>query len=96
MEWISIAIAAIAALSGMLLGWMARAREREKEKKREGYEDGALKTDVEYIKCGVDEIKQDMRLQGQRMDAFAERLTRVEESTKRAHERLARIDNLKE
>lgn len=96
MEWLSIVAAAFAALSGILLAWSARARERQKEEKQEGYEDGALKTDVEYIKHGVDEIKKDMRSQGQRMDTFAERLTRVEESTKRAHERLARIDKLEE
>ncbi len=96
MEWISIVIAVLAAISGILLGWLARAKERQKEDKQAGYEDGALKTDVEYIKCGVDEIKKDMRMQVQRMDTLSERLVRVEESTKRAHERLDRIDKLEE
>ncbi len=96
MEWISIVVAVLAAISGILLGWSARAREKQKEQKQAGYEDGALKTDMEYIKCGVDEIKQDMRMQGRKMDGFAERLVRVEESAKRAHERLDRIDKTEE
>ncbi len=92
MEWISIVVAALAGISGILLGWSARLKERQKEDQRAGYEGGTLKTDMEYIKCGIDEIKKDMRMQGQRMDQLAERLVRVEESAKRANERIDKLE----
>ncbi len=92
MEWMSIVVAVLAAVSGILLGWSAHLKERQKENQRAGYEDGTLKTDMEYIKCGIDEIKKDMRMQSQRMDEFAERLVRVEESAKRANERIDKLE----
>ena len=92
MEWMSIVVAVLAGVSGILLGWSAHFKERQKEDKRAGYEDGTLKTDMEYIKCGIDEIKKDMRMQGQRMDNLAERLVRVEESAKRANERIDKLE----
>ncbi|MEL7610349.1 MAG: hypothetical protein AAGU74_12730 [Bacillota bacterium] len=96
MEWIGAVIGAIAAISGMALGWTARAKQSKREAKQDGCEDGALKTDVAYIKRGVDDIRLDMKAQGQRMDALAERVTRVEESTKQAHKRIDRIDQREE
>ena len=93
MEWLSVAIGVIAAISGMALGWSARAREEKKSAKEDGAEDAALKADVGYIKRGVDDIRVDLRAQGQRVDGLTERVTRVEESAKQAHKRLDRLDN---
>jgi hypothetical protein len=80
----------------MALGWAARAREQKREARTDGCEDGVLKTDVEYIKRGVDDIRLDMRAQGQKLDGLAERVTRVEESAKQAHKRIDRLDNKEE
>ncbi len=96
MEWLAGVIGAIAAISGMALGWAARAREQKREARTDGWEDGVLKTDVEYIKRGVDDIRLDMRAQGQKLDGLAERVTRVEESAKQAHKRIDRLDNKEE
>ncbi|HWR23479.1 MAG TPA: hypothetical protein VN366_08385 [Feifaniaceae bacterium] len=96
MEWVAGVIGVVAAISGIALGWSARAREQKKDAKQDGSEGGVLKTDVEYIKRGVDDIKLDMRSQAQRMEVFADRLARVEESAKQAHKRIDRLDNQKE
>ncbi len=37
-------------------------------------------------------MRVEIKVQGQRYDALAERVTRVEESTKQAHHRIDRID----
>jgi hypothetical protein len=52
-----------------------------------------LSTDVEYIKHGVDDVRFELKDQVRRFDALPERVTRVEESTKQAHKRLAKSKN---
>ena len=88
-------IAIIAALSGIILGWWARARDMKKQIEQDTQEETetavSLRSDMDYIKRGVDEIRVDLRSQGQRMDALAERVTRVEESAKQAHKRIDEI-----
>lgn len=54
--------------------------------------DTALKSDVDYIKRGVDDIKLDMRAQATKVEGIDLRVARVEESTKSAHHRLDRLE----
>lgn len=82
----------VVGLSGLVLGWMGKAKVSQTEAKQDGKTDGALQSDVEYIKRGVDDIRVDLRLHGQRVDGLAERVTRVEESAKQAHKRLDKIE----
>lgn len=87
MEWTSI-IAAVAAISGIVLGWLGRSRTIRED----GAEDGELRASVEYIARGVDDLRVEIRSQGQRYDLLAERVTRVEESAKQAHHRINRLE----
>ena len=92
-------IAIIAALSGIILGWWARARDMKKQIEQDTQEETeaavSLRSDMDYIKRGVDEIRVDLRSQGQRMDVLAERVTRIEESAKQAHKRIDEIAKCK-
>lgn len=83
-------------LSGIILGWSARAKEAEKDIRKDAEIDTALRTDMEYLKRGVDDIRLEQRTHGQRVDAMGERLTRVEESSKQAHKRIDRIEQKEE
>ena len=96
MDWIAGIITIAAAASGMLLGWIVQAKGRKREIEAAAREDGVLKTDVEYIKRGVDDIRADIRVQGQKLDTLAERVARVEESAKQAHLRLDRLEKVEE
>lgn len=96
MDWIAGIITIAAAASGMLLGWIVQAQGHKREIEAAAREDGALKTDVEYIKRGVDDIRADIRVQGQKLDTLAERVARVEESAKQAHLRLDRLEKVEE
>lgn len=82
----------LAAVSGVFLGWIGRTSAIKKDVAQEAGTDAALRTDVEYIKRGVDDIRVDVRQQGQRTDALSERVTRVEESAKQAHKRIDKIE----
>ncbi|WP_211746408.1 hypothetical protein [Paenibacillus sp. Marseille-Q4541] len=94
MDWsvLTTIIAALAGVSGIWLGWTGKTKAFRAEVVQEATADASLHTDVSYIKRGIDDIKVDVRIQGQRMDGFAERLTRVEESAKQAHKRIDKIE----
>jgi len=92
MAAITAAISVLATLSGMYLGWTARAKEMAKEHRTEGSAGARLQADVDYIKRGVDELRLEVKDQGRRFDELAERVTRVEESSKQAHKRIDRIE----
>lgn len=85
---IAAIVGLVAAISGAILGWTGRSRQI----RQDGSGEGALRQDVEYIKRGVDDIRVDVRMQGQRLETVSERVTRVEESTKQAHKRLDRLE----
>lgn len=81
-------ISAVAAASGIFLGWSARNREIKKEIKLDATDNAVLRADMEYIKRGIDDIRVEQRALGQRFDVLSERVTRVEESAKQAHKRI--------
>jgi hypothetical protein len=83
--------AILTAASGLILGWIGRATVVRQEVAREAGSGAALRTDVEYIKRGVDDMRLEQRAQGQRFDVLSERVTRVEESAKQAHLRISEI-----
>lgn len=79
-------------ISTILLGWMAQNRMVRQNTRNDAGSDAALKTDVDYIKRAVDDMRLEQRAQGQRFDQLAERVTRVEEAAKQAYQRLDRIE----
>lgn len=94
MDWtvLTAIISVAAAISGIVLGWVGKTKAYKAEVVQEATADASLQTDVSYIKRGIDDIRVDLRMQGQRMDGLSERITRVEESSKQAHKRLDRLE----
>ena len=96
METVSLAAAGavvgiLAALSGVVLGWLGNMRSGRRAVAEKTAADVQLRTDVEYIKRGVDDIRADVRRQGLRVDELSDRMARVEESAKSAHRRIDEI-----
>jgi len=85
-------IGAISAISGILLGWAGRVRLNKQDLKEGVHRDARMNADMEYIKRGVDEVRLEQRAQGKRYDELSERVTRVEEAAKSAHQRIDRLD----
>lgn len=92
MDWTAF-ISVTAALSGLVLGWLGRARIIQQDAAAHAERDATLNANVAHIRQSVDDMRTDIRGQGQRYDKLAERVTRVEESSKQAHKRLDAIPN---
>lgn len=94
MDNLSAVISLLAALSGIILGWVARARTVRKDAINDVTGEVVIKQDIKYIKQGVDEIKAELHLQGDDIGRLSERVTRVEESGKQAHKRIDKLEGL--
>lgn len=82
-------------ISAILVAWIGQSRAMRQSTRSDAGNDASLKTDVDYIKRGVDDMRIEQRVQGQRFEALSERVTRAEESVKQAHHRLNRFDGTK-
>jgi peptidoglycan hydrolase CwlO-like protein len=67
------------------------ARSHDAHKK--GKDSGKIASDVEYIKRRVDDVLYEQRETNKVLDKHAERITRLEESTKSAHKRISALEN---
>lgn len=94
MDWKALAmlIGAVGVLSGIILGWLGRSRSVKQDIQADAGQDGFLRANVDYIRHSVDEMRLEVREHGRRFDGLAERVTRIEESTKSAHHRLERLE----
>ncbi len=92
-------LSAVAAMSGIILGWWARARTVKTEIKTDAAGLATIQNDIAHIKCGIDEIKEDLRsgealfrshcdTDGQKLNGLTQRVTRVEEVARSAHKRI--------
>ncbi|MDQ0114344.1 hypothetical protein [Paenibacillus harenae] len=89
---IMMLLSAAGIISAIVLGWIGQNRAIKQNTRSDAGNNATMKTDVDYIKRGVDEMRLEMRDQGRRFDALSERVTRVEESAKQAHHRLDRVE----
>ena len=90
---VAVCISAVAALSGILLGWSGRSRSLHQDTAQDAGKDAVLRADMDYIKRGIEDIKLEQRAQVQRYDMLAERVTRLEESGKQAHKRIDKLED---
>ncbi|WP_316009513.1 MULTISPECIES: hypothetical protein [Paenibacillus] len=83
---------ALAAISGIALGWAGRSKAMRREAEEAAEAEAMRRTEIVNLKRLIDDMKIEQKLQGQRFEAFSERLTRVEESAKQAHKRIDRLE----
>ena len=88
MEW---NIVIIIGLVGTICGITFRYAGYSQGKKKENKEDGALGADIKYIMRRTDDILLEQKDTNKSINLLAERVTRVEESTKQAHKRLDKL-----
>jgi septal ring factor EnvC (AmiA/AmiB activator) len=89
----SIQIGVLIAIGGLLLSFLSYQLAKSKEVKTDTRESAELRTELGYIRKGVDDIRIDLKANEKQMAHLSERVTRVEESSKQAHKR---IDSLEE
>lgn len=84
-----VVITAVAALAGIVFGWLGYRRGVS----RDCQDEGALKSDTEYIKRRIDDVLLEQKDTNKSINALAERVTRVEESSKQAHKRIDGLEH---
>ena len=65
---------------------------RQKEHKRSGAEEATLRSDLQYIKDVLIDVRRETKEINQLIDKHSERLTKVEEKVKTAFERIEHIE----
>lgn len=83
-----IELGIILAIGGFLIGYFTFTRNRDKDIKSGGAESAVVATKLDAIGRGVESIQVDIKANERRVSDLAERVIRVEESTKQAHKRL--------
>lgn len=86
---ISISIAA----GGLLLSVISALVAYNRGVKSKGEAEGSLHSDIGYIKSGVDDLKNEQRLQNTRHYELANTVARIDESAKSAHHRIDGIED---
>lgn len=86
-------IAILGTISGVVFGYLGQHRAGKKEVQSDAKTHTELKTNLDYIRRGVDDIRIDLKAQENKVSDLAGAVIRLEESAKSAHKR---IDGLEE
>lgn len=87
-ETIISIIPAAGTIIGIILGIVGYSRLAKKDTYSSGSKTGTLQANIEYIKRRTDDVLLEQKDTNKSLNAIAERVTRVEESTKSAHHRI--------
>lgn len=80
---------------GMVITYFTFVRSRDKDIKSDAQENAKVSTKLDHISRGVDDIRIDLRSNEKYINQVAERVTRVEESSRSAHKRLDKLEGVK-
>lgn len=81
-------ISLIASLSSVLFALLAFRRNERIDHKKEGRHEGTMLSDIGYIKACVDRVEKNIGIVDERYRNVAERLAKLEESTRNAEKRI--------
>jgi len=86
-------IGIVGTLLGFFFSYLAFQRNRDKDIRNDAKEDGVIRTKLDSISKGVDDIRIDLKANEKQMIQMNEQLIRVDESTKSAHKRIDKIES---
>ena len=87
----TIEIGLICTILGATIGYLTYKRNSTKDLQEGASRQTAVDTKLDYISKGVDDIRIDIKTQDKRITDLAEKVVRIEESTKSAHHRIDSI-----
>lgn len=85
-------IGLLCTLLGALIGFLSFTRNRDKDVRTDASESAVIRTKLDAINNGVENIRIDIKANEKQVVALGERVTRVEESSKQAHKRLDNME----
>jgi peptidoglycan hydrolase CwlO-like protein len=91
---IQTGISILCGLGGLVVGYLAFRREKDNDTKSDASESAVIKTKLDNISSGIDSIRIDIKANEKRVSDLSERVIRIEESSKQAHKRIDKLENL--
>lgn len=92
----NIPLAAVGVTCSIVFAYIGYLKGLKKDVYSAGAARGTLESDISYIKHRTDEVLLEQKDTNKSINALAERVTRVEESTKSAHKRIDQIVQIDE
>lgn len=92
---IDVQIGIACAVFGLLIGLLTFKRERDHDVKNDASESAVIKTKLDAISAGIQNIQVDIKANERRVTELSERVIRVEESSKQAHKRIDTLESKK-
>lgn len=92
---LGVLIGVAGTMFGIAFGYLGHQRAAKNEIKTDSRDHTELKTNVDYIRRGVDDIRLDLKAQETRVTDLAGEVIRIGESTKSAHKRLDKMEGRK-
>lgn len=92
---ITTIVAVIGTISSIIFAYVGYRRGIIQAAALEGKESATIVTDMKYIKGRIDEILNEQKNINITLFTLNERITRVEESSKQAHKRINKLENIK-
>lgn len=77
-EIIFAALAACAPIVSVIIAILALRRNSKNDVKKEAEEFGSMKSDLAYIKAGIDDLKANDKAKDQRLDTLSEHIAKLE------------------
>jgi peptidoglycan hydrolase CwlO-like protein len=82
----------ICAALTFVVGFLTFSRNRDKDVKNDASKSAVIETKLDTISSGIDSIRIDIKANEKRVTELAERVIRVEESSKQAHKRIDKFE----
>lgn len=95
MEWTAI-VGILCTILGIVISYAVLSRNKSKDDKSDGRQDGVVLTELGYIKANTDEIKSEQKEQRKINTELYTELAAVKASAKQAHKRLDRMEGREE
>jgi predicted RND superfamily exporter protein len=86
-------LSVIIAFLALIIGFFTFNRNRDKDVRNDATETATIKTQLSNILVGIDSIRIDIKANERRLSELAEKVVRIDESTKSAHKRLDHLEN---
>jgi len=80
---------------GMVITYFTFVRNRDKDVKQDAEDGAVIRTKLDSIGKGVDDIRIDLKANEKQMSRMNEQLIRVDESTKSAHKRIDKLEGVR-
>lgn len=89
----TVELGIVVAVLGLVVSYLGYQLNKSKSIKTDSRDTAEVRSELGYIRKGVDDIRIDLKANEKNIAHLSERVTRVEESSKQAHKRIDNMEN---